>query len=212
MARKNETYDDGIIRDKDGNPNWKIVTKNNQLTKREEEATKPIRGNGYNNKARQSYMAQPNVKEFNKVMFKKAMIGRPFKFNNVEKLENEIVDYFSLCDRTDTVPTITGMATWLHCNRDTIYAHANDSNSPFSDVFKNAINACHLSLENGAIDGKVNSVVYIFMGKNYFNLEDSKNITVTPATSNSTNSQETMDAIQKQIEEENVPNADYQED
>lgn len=212
MTRKVETYDDGIIRDKDGNPNWKIVTKNNQLTKREKEATKPIRGNGYNNKARQSYMAQPNVKEFNKVMFKKAMIGRPFKFNNVEKLENEIVDYFSLCDRTDTVPTITGMATWLHCNRDTIYAHANDSNSPFSDVFKNAINACHLSLENGAIDGKVNSVVYIFMGKNYFNLEDSKNITVTPATSNSTNSQETMDAIQKQIEEENVPNADYQED
>lgn len=212
MARKVETYDDDIIRDKDGNPNWKIVTKNNQLTKREEEATKPKRGNAYNNKSRQSYMAQPNVKEFNKVMFKKAMIGRPFKFDNVEKLENEIVDYFSLCDRTDTVPTITGMATWLHCNRDTIYAHANDSNSPFSDVFKNAINACHLSLENGAIDGKVNSVVYIFMGKNYFNLEDSKNITVTPATSNSTNSQETMDAIQKQIEEENVPNADYQED
>lgn len=157
-------------------------------------------------------MSKPNVKEFNKVMFKKAMIGRPFKFDNVEKLEKEIVDYFELCDRTDTVPTITGMATWLHCNRDTIYAHANNSNSPFSDVFKNAINACHLSLENGAIDGAVNSVVYIFMGKNYFSLKDDKNITVTPATSNSTNSQETMDAIQKQIEEENVPNADYQED
>lgn len=188
------------------------MAKTDQLTKREEEVTKPIRGNGYNNKKRQAYMSKPNVKEFNKVMFKKAMIGRPFKFDNVDDLENEIVDYFSLCDRTDTVPTITGMATWLHCNRDTIYAHANNSNSPFSDVFKNAINACHLSLENGAIDGAVNSVVYIFMGKNYFNLEDSKNITVTPATSNTTNSQETMDAIQKQIEEETVPNADYQED
>ena len=49
------------------------------------------------------------------------------------------------------------------------------------------------------------------MGKNYFNLEDSKNITVTPATTTLANSQETMDAIQKQIEEENVPNADFHE-
>lgn len=182
-----------------------------QLTEREKEATKPIRGNAYNNKSRQSYMAQPNVKEFNRVMVKKAMLGRPFKFDNVEKLEKEITDYFELCDKTDTVPTITGIATWLHCNRDTIYAHANNPNSIFSDVFKNAINTCHLSLENGAVDGKVNSVVYIFMGKNYFNLEDSKNITVTPATTTLANSQETMDAIQKQIEEENVPNAEYRE-
>lgn len=188
------------------------MAETSQLTKREEEATKPIRGNGYNNKSRQAYMSKPNVKEFNREMVKQAMRGRPCRFNNIEEVENGIVDYFTLCDRTDTVPTITGIATWLHCSRDTIYSHANNPNSIFSDVFKNAINTCHLSLENGAVDGSVNSVVYIFMGKNYFNLEDSKNITVTPATSNSTNSQETMDAIQKQIEEENVPNADYHED
>lgn len=71
---------------------------------------------------------------------------------------------------------------------------------------------CHIALENRAIGNGMNSVLYMFLGKNYFGLKDDKNITVTPATSNSTNSQETMDAIQKQIEEENVPNADYQED
>lgn len=70
---------------------------------------------------------------------------------------------------------------------------------------------CHVALENRAIGNGMNSVLYMFLGKNYFGLKDDKNITVTPATSNSTNSQETMDAIQKQIEEENVPNADYQE-
>lgn len=183
-----------------------------QLSEREKEVTKPIRGNSYNNKKRQAYMSKPNVKEFNRTIVKKAMSGRPCRFDNVKDVEDEIVEYFELCDRTDTVPTITGIATWLHCSRDTIYRYANDSNSPFSDVFKNAINTCHLSLENGAVDGGVNSVVYIFMGKNYFNLEDSKNITVTPATSDSlTNSQETMDAIQKQIEEENVPNAEFTE-
>ena len=176
------------------------------------EITKYGRGNAFDNKTRRSYMEQPNVKAFNKKFYKQALIGRPLTWNSVEELEEQLMEYFKLCDETATIPTITAIATWLHCSRELIYRHANDENSPFHDTLKNVINICHTSLENGAVDGKVNSVVYIFMGKNYFDLEDSKNITVTPATSSTTNSQETMDAIQKQIEEENVPNADYQED
>lgn len=177
----------------------------------EERTIETKRGNMYNNKSRQQYMAQPNVKEFNRVVVKKALTGRPYRWDSVEELEKELIDYFSLCDRTDTVPTVTGVATWLHCSRDTIYAHANNPNSIFSDILKNVISACQLSLENGAIDGKVNSVVYIFMGKNYFGLKDDKNITVTPSQNTSINTQSTMDAIQKQLEEETTPNADYEE-
>lgn len=176
------------------------------------EITKYGRGNAFDNKTRRSYMEQPNVKAFNKKFYKQALIGRPLTWNSVEELEEQLIEYFKLCDETATIPTITAIATWLHCSRELIYRHANDENSPFHDTLKNVINICHTSLENGAVDGKVNSVVYIFMGKNYFDLEDSKNITVTPATSSTTNSQETMDAIQRQIEEETVPNADYQED
>lgn len=175
------------------------------------ELRQPKRGNMYDNKARQSYMAQPNVKEFNKTFIPKALTGRPFKWDSVEQLGTEVGEYFELCEKTNTVPTITAIATWLHCNRDTIYAHANNPNSPFSDILKTVINICHTSLENGAIDGKVNSVVYIFMGKNYFSLEDSKQITVTPTSDNAQiSSKSTMDAIQKQLEEETIPNADYQ--
>ena len=79
-------------------------------------------------------------------------------------------------------------------------------------MFKNVINVCHTSLENGAVDGKVNSVVYIFMGKNYFSLTDNKDITISANSDKQiVNSRETMDAIQKQLEEETIPNADYQE-
>lgn len=170
------------------------------------------RGNMYDNKARQSYMAQPNVKEFNKTFVPKALTGRPYKWDSVEKLETELLDYFELCDKTNTVPTITAIATWLHCNRDTIYAHANNSNSPFSDVLKNVINVCHTALENGAVDGKVNSVVYIFMGKNYFSLTDTKDITISAQNDRATiTSSETMEALQKQIEEESIPNATFTE-
>ena len=182
------------------------------LTEREKETIAPIRGNMYDNKSRQSYMAQPNVKEFNKTFIPKALTGRPYKWNSVDELEKELLEYFELCDKTNTVPTITAIATWLHCSRDTIYSHANNPNSQFSDVLKNVINVCHTSLENGAVDGKVNSVVYIFMGKNYFSLTDNKDITISANSDKQiVNSRETMDAIQKQLEEETIPNADYQE-
>ena len=171
------------------------------------------RGNMYDNKSRQSYMAQPNVKEFNKTFIPKALTGRPCRWDSVENLEKELLEYFALCDKTNTVPTITAIATWLHCSRDTIYSHANNPNSQFSDVLKNVINVCHTALENGAVDGKVNSVVYIFMGKNYFSLTDNKDITISANSDKQlVNSSETMDAIEKQIEAENIPNADFREE
>lgn len=164
------------------------------------------RGNIFNNKSRQSYMSQPNVKEFNKCV-REHSTGRPYAFDNKEKLQVELNSYFDLCDKTDTVPSITGIAMWLGCNRDTIYAHANNSNSPFSDIFKNVINFCHLTIENGTIDGKINPVTYIFLAKNYFNMEDSKQITVSAQQGSNINSQETADALRKQLESETTPNA-----
>lgn len=168
------------------------------------------RGNIYNNKSRQSYMAQPNVKEFNKAMTDRLFGtgGRPPAFDSEPQLKNDIKDYLDLCQRTTTVPTIMGLATWLGVSRDTIYAHANDSRSPFSYILKNFIDLCHLSLENGAIDGKINPVTYIFMGKNYFSLTDSKDIKVSATNDQSSpNAEETANALRKQLEEETTPNA-----
>ena len=173
------------------------------------------RGNMYSNKSRQSYMAQPNVKEFNKAMTDRlfGVGGRPPAFSNVDDLNKDISDFLDLCQKTTTIPTIMGLATWLGVSRDTIYAHANDSRSPFSYILKNFIDLCHLSLENGAIDGKVNPVTYIFMGKNYFSLSDSKDIKVSATNdSSSPNAQETASALRKQLEEESIPDATISED
>lgn len=169
-----------------------------------------------NSKNKNSYMSDPNVKEFMKEMneraFGKSRTGRPTAFSSLEQLEKDLDEYIELCGRTDTTPTVASAALWLDCDRDTIYNHANNPNSIFFGTCKRIINMCHVSLENRAIGNGMNAVLYMFLGKNYFNLEDSKNITVTPNTGDSgTNSQETMNAIQKQIEEEHVSNADYEE-
>ena len=195
MARKNETYEE----------------KKERFMQTVNTSPKSI-----NHSSKNSYMSDPNVKEFmmemNDRAFGKKNRGRPYAFSSLEQLDKDLDDYIDLCSRTNTTPTVASVALWLDCDRDTIYAHAGNSNSIFSGTCKRIINMCHIALENRAIGNGMNSVLYMFLGKNYFGLKDDKNITVTPATSNSTNSQETMDAIQKQIEEENVPNADYQED
>lgn len=174
------------------------------------------RGNTINNNKSKEYMANPDVKEFNREIRKKVFnssgVGRPYAFESVEKLEDEITKFFELCDRTNTIPTVVNLSVWLGCNRDTIYAHANDSNSPFSGIFKNVINFFHGTIESSAIGGGVNPVLYMFLSKNYFGLKDDKNIQVTAqGNSSPVNNQETMSAIQKQIEEENISNADFSE-
>lgn len=174
----------------------------NQLTSK--------RGNNLNNKKTKEYLNDPNVKEFNKELRKRVFtkIGGPYKWDNKEKLEEEIAGFFELCDRTNTIPTIVNLSVWLGCNRDTIYAHANDSNSPYSDIFKNVINFFHGSIESSAIGGAVNPVLYMFLSKNYFGMRDDKNIQVSATSDHNTpNAQETANAIRKQIEEENISNA-----
>lgn len=174
------------------------------------------RGNSLNNKNTKEYMSNPNVKEFNRVLRKKVFnntgVGRPYAFESKEQLEEQITDFFELCDRTNTIPTIINLSVWLGCNRDTIYAHANDSNSPFSDIFKNVINFFHGTIESSAIGGGVNPVLYMFLSKNYFGMRDDKNINIAPATNDQTiNNQETMSALQKQLEQESTQEATYVE-
>ena len=68
-------------------------------------------------------------------------------------------------------------------------------------------------MQNGTLDGKINPVTYIFLSKNFYGMRDDKNITVTPnSDKDPINSSETMAAIQKQLQEETVPNADFHED
>lgn len=167
------------------------------------------------NKDRKEYMAQPRVQEFNKAMTDRlfGVGGRPPAFKSVEQLNKDISEFLDLCYKTTTIPTVMGLATWLGVSRDTIYAHANDSRSPFSYSVKNFIDLCHLSLENGAVDGKVNPVTYIFMGKNYFGLSDSKDIKVSATNDQSSpNAEETANALRKQLEEETIPAATISEE
>lgn len=201
------------------NENWVKISEDEFQKQKEESFEKHLlskRGNGISNKNTRNYLSEPNVREFNKEMRKKVFnscgVGRSYAFESIEKLEEDTEKFFELCDRTATIPTVVNLAVWLGCHKDTIYAHANNPNSPFSDFFKNLLSFFHGTMESSAIGGGVNPVLYMFLSKNYFGMRDDKNITVTPTTGDNTiNNQATMSALQKQLEEENVPNATFTE-
>jgi len=164
-----------------------------------------------NNKNGQEYMSDPNTIKFMDSLIKRSFnssgVGRPYSFESVESLEKDITDYIKLCYETSTIPTVSSASMWLGCDRDTLYNHANNSNSPFFGTCKKLINVCQVAMENGAIKNKMNSVLYMFLSKNYFGLKDDKNINVSAQQGSSVNSQETAEALRKQIEEENTPTA-----
>lgn len=161
------------------------------------------------NKNGQEYMSDPNTIKFMDALVKRSFnssdCGRPYSFQSVEALEEDIAEYIKLCYETSTIPTVSSASLWLGCDRDTLYNHANNSNSPFFGTCKNLINVCQVAMENGAVKNKMNSVLYMFLSKNYFGLRDDKNITVSAQQGSNTNSQETAEALRKQIEEESTP-------
>ncbi len=161
------------------------------------------------NKQGQEYMSDPNTIKFTDALMNRSFNpdGRPYAFESVETLQRDIREFLTLCYDTSTIPTVSSASMWLGVNRDTLYAHSNNSNSPFSDTCRKLIDVCQVAMENGAIKGKVNAVLYMFLGKNYFGLKDDKNIQISAQQGSNINTQETADALRKQIENETTPNA-----
>lgn len=162
------------------------------------------------NKGSIAYMSRDNVKGFNnevrKRMFNVNGIGRPYAFESVEQLQKDMTEYFNTCAAYDIMPTNVTLALWLGVDEDTLTNHANNPNSPFFGVMKNTKTYLHSLMQNGTLSGDINPVTYIFLSKNYYGMRDDKNIQVSAQQGSSVNTQETADALRKQIEEENTPN------
>lgn len=168
-------------------------------------------GNMHPNKQVNStgYFAQPNVKEYQQEMvahlFGKSAPkkrGRGAFFESEDELNTWIEKYFGLCMRTEVVPTISGLCTYLKCSKSTLYEHANNPNSQLHDSCRQAIEFCHVCLETGASESKINSVAYIFQAKNYFGMKDTQEIQVQASATQELNSPETLKALKEQKEKE----------
>lgn len=103
--------------------------------------------------------------------------GRPLKFTNLEKLQQDIDNYFKECDEQKRPYTITGLAYALDTSRRTLldYEYKDDE---FSHTIKKAKDKVEQYAEEKLYSG-ANTTGVIFSLKNNYNWQDKQEIEAT---------------------------------
>jgi hypothetical protein len=127
----------------------------------------------------------------------------PPDLHNKEEVQAAIISYFNNCIESGIRPGNLGLYAALGMSRqdyhDTITGKNKSKVSPDCiDTMKKAVQAIGAFREGLALEGKINPVTYIFMGKNFDHLTDSQQIELT---ANPTNARQTPEEIAKQIED-----------
>lgn len=108
-------------------------------------------------------------------MVSKNKVGRPLKFKSVEELEDKINTYFD--DENNKPYTISGLAVWLDCDRQTLLNY--QEKEEFFGTIKRAKTKIEASIEQGALMGLYNATFSIFNMKNNFGWQDKHEVDTT---------------------------------
>lgn len=101
-------------------------------------------------------------------------IGRPLKFRSAEELEDKIFKYFEYCDKNKKPYTVTGLAVFLDCDRDTLLNY--QQREEFFGTIKRAKTKIENWIEEHSLMGDINPTVSIFNLKNNFGWRDKQEI------------------------------------
>jgi len=136
-------------------------------------------------------MANPeSFIEFYKTTVGKQKKGRPWAYPTALALQTEVTAYFEFCVSRLIAVTVSGLGAWLGVSVTTMrYWKQNKDTMPFYEVIEPAIAFVHSMTEQGAMDGNVPAIAYIFASKNYHGLTDKMDYVVIP--------HETMTALEQ---------------
>lgn len=97
----------------------------------------------------------------------KIKMGRPLKYQNAQELENEINQYFKMCQHERLIPGICGLANYLGISRNTLLRYEKDSDKEdYNEIIERARTTIE-SVNEQILYSKNNSGA-IFIMKNNF--------------------------------------------
>jgi len=108
--------------------------------------------------------------------------------SDASQVEQRINWYFEHCADDDMKPTVTGLCNALGIDRQTFYnwgvgKYRNTESSAHLDLVKKARSILEELWEDYMLNGKINPVSGIFIGKNHFGYADKQEVVVTPSGS-----------------------------
>ena len=104
----------------------------------------------------------------------------PIDIDNKRQVAERIDWYFNRCCADEIKPTVTGVCLALGIDRTTFYQRSYSNNNPEKNIFAKVRLTLENLWESFMMDGKINPVVGIFLGKNHFGYADKQDIIVTP--------------------------------
>lgn len=104
-------------------------------------------------------------------------LGKAGKPKTVQAMEERIDQYFSLCQEAQLNPTVEGLALAIDYDRRSLFEISRGTfNLPFMDTVKKAKDFIANYDAILAASNKMNSAVYCFRSKNFYQMKDSVQI------------------------------------
>ena len=102
--------------------------------------------------------------------------GSNHAYDDPDAVMNEIQTYIVYCDDKKMNPTWLGLSLWLGVSIQTLDRWKEDQTNLCCEIFKKTHNLFHNFLQQKALDGELNPLMYFFMAKNYWGLSDKTEI------------------------------------
>lgn len=133
----------------------------------------------------------------------------PIDISDIKQVEGRIMWYFGHCKEDDIKPTVTGFCNSLGISRQTLLnwktgTYRADSHQT---VILNAYSILEEMWEHYMMNGKINPVSGIFLGKNNFSYLDKQDIVVTPNTQSEIVDVETIEAKYSELPDYDTPDS-----
>lgn len=167
--------------------------------------------------AAESFLAEPQVEDYNNNMIEHALKIKDSKLGNPEVVEKRISEYFDLCQDNAQLPSIKALGLYIGVPYATLKTYLNDPTSRYYDMLSRAKDLCHIILENGALNNKVNPATYMFTAANFYDMKDTKSVEIGRSSTEKelAASRESIDALKSLLKRERgestVVDAEYTE-
>lgn len=152
----------------------------------------------------ESFLAQSQVSEYNDLVRANAFRNKEQKLGPPEQVEKRIQEYFDLCADTHQLPSIKALSLYIGVPYKTIKGYLDDPTSRYNNMLVMARDYCHIVIENGALNNKVNPATYMFTAANFYDMKNTQSVEIgrTSAEKDLAASRESIEALKSLLAKE----------
>lgn len=154
--------------------------------------------------AAENFLGEEQVGVYNTLVRDRAFANKECKLGTVEEVEKRVDEYFEICAKTCQLPSIKALALYLGVPYKVVKKYIDDPTSRYNNVLVMARDYCHVIVENGALNNKVNPATYMFTAANYYDMKNTQSVEIGRSTAEKdlAASRESINALKALLERE----------